>query len=622
MMKRLIASRLRRPSALPQGVADAAVPPDPLSCVPLELHILILAYFEPRDLASALNVCRSWRYIWQSPEIWPKLADRWLPGLAEHIRQTTADDRVAGELFRQALQKAWRRVNGRFVSAVHHRLQCVGESFFSLSKAVPADQGGIHSYEHVEELAYISPDAPSSKFMMYNNGRMAFWPQPFAAPYLAVVDDFRTRIRRAYLFPNYSTEKRGHKTAMSDKLLLMGRERIVHAWHLDTNELQTFELAQEIERAVMEGETALFVCKTSDVFYWKFGGPPQRIDMNRLDCYEQGRIISFSPGSEGLARLSRVSMPRRTLYLRDSETFIDFIVHPTLPMTFFIITLSLRGAGRLVVYEVSGGKMTGTYPLTDPALFGANMDIDGNLRWEKINSYGGYCLITATMWSGGSSMVDWESLGARVTACHCKSTTRGTASVCFNIYTKRFEILYHHWPHPGYTEFHLWNGRMARMAVDSTSAKGGNTLSELMSIRHCADPGDLNDPKPSMPLYLTAPGSSSPSSSSPTSPEVRRRHSVRAEDETGFSDLKNVEFLLDPYQQLSPTAKGNAMIENLKNHRPFSMRDIKGDDDFLIFVHDEFYSVWSFADGIPAAKPVLESEKKSRWWKAGGSGSR
>lgn len=149
--------------------------------LPFELHVLIIAYLEPREIEAALNASRVLRSIWLSDEIWPALADRWFPGLAQQIQLTDATESVRSELFRRSLHRMCRRTAGKFTAAMHYGFGLASDEFFHLSKNVPVHEGGVHSYDSVDGLE-IDDAQRFSRFMMYNNGRIAWFPEGYSMP--------------------------------------------------------------------------------------------------------------------------------------------------------------------------------------------------------------------------------------------------------------------------------------------------------------------------------------------------------------------------------------------------------------------------------------------------------
>jgi hypothetical protein len=250
---------------------------DVFARLPFELHVLILACLGPREVDAAICASRILRLVWMSEEIWPALADRWFPGLSHYIRLTVRDEAARGESFRRSLRRICRRTAGKFSAAMHYGFGLAPDDFFQLSKSVPTREGGVHSYESVEDLEANNVQR-FARFMIYSNGRVAWWPEGYSMPYLAVVDDLRTRMRRVYLFPSRDPSQRGYKTAMGRKLFIIGCETKLHVWHLELNRLESFEVPENFRRCVTEDETVLVVTQNSDVYIWKFGEALRYID--------------------------------------------------------------------------------------------------------------------------------------------------------------------------------------------------------------------------------------------------------------------------------------------------------------------------------------------------------
>jgi hypothetical protein len=154
---------------------------DVFARLPFELHVLIVAHLEPRDIDAALSASRLLRLMWLSDEMWPALADRWFPGLAQHIRLTGADELARSELFRRCLHRICRQTGGKFAAAMHYGFGLASDRFFQLSKNVPVAEGGVHSFGSVENLE-LDYAQRFPRFMMYSNGRAAWWPEGYSMP--------------------------------------------------------------------------------------------------------------------------------------------------------------------------------------------------------------------------------------------------------------------------------------------------------------------------------------------------------------------------------------------------------------------------------------------------------
>ncbi|KAI2616851.1 hypothetical protein GGR54DRAFT_224297 [Hypoxylon sp. NC1633] len=557
---------------------------DILSRLPFELHVLILDYFGPADVDAGLSACRYWRDIWLSDEIWPKLAQRWFPGLEEHIRRSSLDGQEPGEAFRRALHKIERRGSGRFASALHHDMRLKRDPVFTLTKNIPRREGGVHSYDDMDGLEYGSGSL-FPRFMLYSSGRIAWWPEAYAFPYFAIVDDLRTRKRRAYQSPNNNGMAPGFRTAMSDKLFLLGQGAMLYAWHLELDQPHSIKVPEEFVRCIAEGETVLILSKHAEVYLWKFGNQLRHI---RLDgCFEKefvgssqlydfysGRFISRNPGSR----------------LVQSGTLLDFIISPTEEDVFFVVTFSPSRLHILRVDEIRRGQLIGSYGLDRNQLTNhitvSNDFTLTNLRWEKVDFYGGYCLTQASFppqypRPGGG-------IGTAPDAAHCDSQKMGgLLSVCFNIYTKSFTI-----PHYHHKECHdqlnaslIWNNRIL--------SSDPNYEGPVLSLHPCGTiHPDAGSQAP--PLYTTIHSGQG---------SLSRRRRAPFDELKSRPELVSADFALDPYRRFSasPTKHSNLRPSLL----PGSSR-LVGDDDFLLLFDKTSYTAWSFGDEIPEKKAGSE----------------
>ncbi|KAI1385443.1 uncharacterized protein F4822DRAFT_344423 [Hypoxylon trugodes] len=576
-MKSLL-TQLRPSARTPLALGNAGS--DIVSRLPFELHIIILAYLEPNDVDAGLHACRGWRDIWLSEEVWPKLAQRWYPGLEDYIRRPVFHGQDLGEMFRRALHKIQRRVSGRFASALHYEMHLESEQFFTLSKGVPVSEGGVHSYDEVDGLECGS-DTRYPRFMMYNDGRIAWWPEAYVLPYFAVVDDLRTRKRRAYLFPNHKGEKQGYKTAMSNKLILMGRGKMLHAWHLELDQLRSTEVPDEFVRCIAEGETVIIVSKTAEVFLWRFGEKPQHINTNR--CYGKGPLGTSHPYDFVSGQFA--SSHNAGSRLVQSGTLLDFIISPDEENVFFIIAYFPAPMKLLRVCEMRNGKLAGIYRLDRNKLDGLIMDHVEftNIRWEKIDSYGGYCLTQALSQTPNRS--DPESPR---TSASCRPLSSNLVSVCFNIYTKQFTILHYHYKecHNPQTACQVWNGRIV-----TSDIKGSQGL--VLSLRPCKETTCPYEESRPIPLYTMVPNG--------RGTLLRRQHAPYETHGLSSLELHGTDFALDSNQQFDSGA-GPPVLPGV--------RRVVGDDDFLLLVVRDSCSAWSFNNDI-SEKP--NDSKRSLW---------
>ncbi|KAI2603197.1 uncharacterized protein GGS25DRAFT_83033 [Hypoxylon fragiforme] len=568
---------LRRPAnvpTLPSGPESVTL--DIVGRLPIELQLSILDYLESDDIEAAINTCRSWRNAWLSDEIWPRLAHRLFPGLEHHIRRSATDSEDTGDAFRRVLHKIQARQSGRFTFALHHEIRLDPEHFFTSSKHVPVLEGGVHPHALLNP-SYNRPGNENSRFMLYNNGRIAWWPDNFL-PYFAIVDDIRTRRRRGYMFPRPDGELRGFKTSMSDKLLLLGHKRILHAWHLELDRLCSTEVPGNIVRCVAEGETVLIISKNAELFQWSFGHEPQLIDTS--GCYEKGPLETADVYDFFSTDFSYSNAGSK---LVNNGTLVDFILHPTDDNIVFVITLSRGPASQEVrVYEIRHGQLAETYCLSlDRNKWPILREIVSgfiNLRWEKVDSYGGYCLTQITHVPPWDPTIPSESTSLPCDGFHSLAIHRRPCliAVCFNIYTKSLSISYYH--HTGLkhqeSTCKIWNSRL--VTTHRFTLQGS-----LLSLPSCNLLRSYDKTNPT-PFYST----------------VTSRHnglSRRKREDPGALGLElefhNADFAFDPYQHTKMAA-----ISNDFQHRSLK---VVGDDDFLILINETLYSVWGFEDDLP-----------------------
>ncbi len=581
-------TRLRRPSskAYYQHPTQETKDLDIVSRLPYELRDVIFAELDLASVTAALSVCRTWR------DCWPSLARRWFPGLAEHVRAAAAGGWQGGdaaELCRRSLHRIQRRTSGRFASAFQHTMCLESERFFELDRGLPAAQGGVHQYDGLH-FSGISTRFP--RFMMYSGGRIAWWPELYGSPFFAIVDDLRARARRAYLFPDNGGRRQGFKTAMSADLFVMSLGTTVNAWHFALGCLQSVEAPEFFERCVTEGERILLVSETGRVYSWTFGGALRHIDVHGLGCYPAGRVAMG-----GLEDFSyRFSSHHIGLRFRKGGMLIDFIVHPTLQDVFFIITLGADAPRKLIVYEIHEEQLIGTYTFDHHLISTPNIGDVGYLRWEKVDSYGGYCLAHA--WLEDLNFGTPEGItepNNPLPGCSHQCDMHGLISVCFNIYTRRFTILHHPIAKNTPSVHHLWNGQI--ITNNSNGQPGSPTEGLIFAVNSCSTSHDRNSSEGenlSIPLYTATPGKDG---------VLQRRYRVdlAAEDLQGG---RNVEFTLNPHQRFGTHRNWASEYGGVKR--------LVGDDDFLLFVDGGNYTAWSFGDEIPEYRP---DDGQFRWWK-------
>lgn len=452
------------------------------------------------------------------------------------------DNDGRAERFRRMLLARQRRRSGMFSSALHYGMRLQDDQLFRISTAVPAHEGGVHRISTGSDSddndndglrgsgsAALQPEPASSsaparlckppppptthfRFMMHNSGRVAWWPQAYARPYSAVVDDLRTGQRRMYDFPGNGGEQVGYTAAMSSELLLMGRGRVLRAWHLGLDVLRTATFPVEIVRVFVEGERVVAVGRHCEVFLWRFvvgggGGEDGKMEKEEKeeDEEKQGgwRAVDsevlgqcFARGlvrASGLVELPPTSPPHRVgLRLCEDGVLLDFILHPVVKDVFFVVTFSSGTEHSLQVHEICGAAGGGSGDKVrrvavyqpsaeDMSVFQDLGDHHGYLRWEKVDSHGGYCLMMINGIEGywarhqdgisdvvgqdeidGSEAVDEDPVSREQRHARCCGRPEAAytvVAVCFNVYTKEFDFVVFHPPwHFAVGSWHVWNG--------------------------------------------------------------------------------------------------------------------------------------------------------------------
>ncbi|KAI0202092.1 hypothetical protein F4808DRAFT_77915 [Astrocystis sublimbata] len=609
---------------------------DVFARLPFELHVLVISYLEPRDLDAALDASKVIRLVWLSDEIWPALADYWFSGLAQQICLAVNDEPRRSEMFRRRLRRICKRTDAKFAAAMHYGFSLASDEFFQWNKNVPAIDGGVHSYESVEDLE-VDDAQRFSRFMMYRNGRVAWWPEGYSMPYIAIVDDLHTRTRKAYQFPKRDQSVRGYKTAMGSKLFIMGHGTKLHVWHLELDRLDSFEVPENFKRCITEDERVLILSQNSDIYIWRFGGKLQRIDseffaafifplslaplakpifqegptfsrittvpivlltfpkVQKLSCYPREYIAAGGPP---------VWTPRiwlsfqRGFYLRNSQLLIDFILSPAVNDMFYVATLALDESGKLTVYECNESGIVGTYIMQDRIYSDPRTTERGLLKWEKVNSFGGYILVQVVQEPSSTG-------GLPEDACPCGQRSRQLASLCFNIYTKSFTTLRHHLGELSPWISHIWNNMLFIMD-DRFQRQCTSNRRPVMTLAPCTAIDALRHRDTPIPMYTTIPDSA---------PLLYRRHQLPFDLKGVSDDLQvrglNCTSFIDALQEFSPDPKWK---------RPFvpcpsemNPGRLVGDDEFFIFVNSPSYTIFSFAEGFPINTSNVDESKP--WWR-------
>ncbi|KAH7031586.1 uncharacterized protein B0I36DRAFT_324242 [Microdochium trichocladiopsis] len=612
----------------------------------------------------------------------------------------------ADEHFRRMLVARQRRRHGMFTTALHYGMRLADDQLFRVSLAVPTHEGGVHTVfkddddvdsdddmdldrlfrgnggrsngrssfrptdererKSGRETASHSPrrkPATHFRFMMYNNGRVAWWPQAYARPYSAVVDDLRTGVRRMYDFPAHGLRQTGYTAAMSSELLLMGRGCVLHAWHLRLDRLQTATFPRAIERVFVEADRVVAVARNSDVFYWRYGEEEEEagccwraLDMGDDDvddyggrglggCFARGRVRM-----SGLVELPPTSPPHRMgLRLCEDGMLLDFILHPVVMDTLFVVTFSTDH--RLCVHEIRdvgrGGRRFATYqPQSDDMTVFEDLSEHGYLRWEKIDSHGGYCLMMVngeeTRWArhrdGGHNLAhaheqghDHEDDSAQPgSPCAQPDAAYTVVAICFNIYTREFDFVVYHPPWHFATSWHLWNGLLF-----TPDGKTGRDL--VIASRRCShhstthtyssdeDTSSARGPEgPRIPTYYTTTeetqvnsrdhATSHPKEDRPVFARRRRFAMSHADQQSILADSQLpgaasvIEHIAHTYSPSEPlpgiTGLPDRSTGGSRENVPLQHRKqrILGDDGLLVFVDDQDYTVWGFGLDLVAEK--------------------
>ncbi|KAM7200317.1 hypothetical protein V8F20_005294 [Naviculisporaceae sp. PSN 640] len=473
---------------------------DLFSNLPTEIVLLIFDHLvEPGDILSVLNVCRSWRAILLSPEIWTPFADLLLPGLALHIRASspptvdepctgTAQQYEGGKAFYRALRMFHLRSaanGGRFWRVKHRVVRLLDDNSQNNSRDPPSavsktavpiatsdrDDGRVHSIGQVLpalglDLATTDGDHQGlSRIKLYSHGRLAWWPEAWHMPFFAVVDDLRSGSRKMYLFPGQLEDegqvydrqrRRGWKTALGKMLFVMGQEDVgVCVWHLEKDEMKRLRLPEgAFDRCVVHGERLLFVGRRNgEVWLWDWEtGLVQTVDVAGMGCYAAGPVRMGGQMVLGYPPNPRPP-PKVGLRLQETDEKVDFIHHPTRNNVFYVLKWDELD---LVAYEITSGELTATVVCPRQSLAHRIMQLSRTedtvhyLRSERCDAYGGYCLLTASI--ATDSICD--------PPCGCEWRV-GLGSVCFNVYTKTFSALIHHAICDGTPDTHLWDGLLA-----------------------------------------------------------------------------------------------------------------------------------------------------------------
>lgn len=316
--------------------------------------------------------------------------------------------------------------------------------------------------------------------------------------------------------------------------------------------------------------------------------------MHKLACYPKEYVASDGPP---------VWTPRiwlssqQGLHLRNSQLLIDFILCPATSSIFFVITLALDESGKLTVHEICDGELAATYVMEDRIYSDPRTSERGLLKWEKLNSFGGYRLV----------QVIQEPLAANDAheahdACPCGRRSRQLVSLCFNIYTKSFTTLRHHLSELSPWISHVWNDRLFIMNDQFHRRQTAPNRRPVMSLAPCTK-DTPRERAASIPMYTTI---------RDHVPLVYRRRRVPF-DLRDMGEELNIELGLDVLQEYSsdPIWK-DPFIPCPSEVNPGRL---VGDDEFFLFVNSPSYTVLSFGEQFPVK---MHSVDESRyWWRRG-----
>jgi len=597
-----------------QWVSSSAVSPNmrPPGCIdrlPVELLIAIFQHLStPADILAAIDVCHSWRSIILSPNIWVPIADQLTPGLASHIHAVFPSSAAAQEYaFRSTLYQHCVRESGNFSLVTYHGLY-LDDPFFTWSKQVPVAAGGVHSFDSVIGLDPEARGGRDSRLKLYSHGRVAWWPEGWHLPFFAVVDDLRARTRRMFMFPgqfNFGNERRrGWKTSMGEFLFIMGQEDAgVCIWHLERNEMRQIRLPDAFERCVVEGERVIFVGRMAQVWLWTWGASTvQTIEVAAQGCYTPGpvtiggqTVFTYPPDPR--------PAPKVGLRFREHDMKLDFILHPTDPNVFFVLTYDDVD---LNVYEFTSGKLSQSIVLPhDHVTYRILQRSRGlvtthYLRHDRCDAYGGYCLLTASV-----------GVGPFCGGCGCSGSL---GSVCFNVYTKEFSAFVHHALYDRTPDSHLWNGMLAVGTGGHQDPHEPESESEplIVVLKPCdGQPPESSTIRNGDPLPALKGRLPKPVNGARNGTERNLRF-----DATGGYDLRPRPTQIDRAAFIVAARGGlkRGLVEPYEaviSMDNLTVEWINGDDKMLIYVVGKEYSVWRFGD----IGPEKEVRRWSRAWK-------
>jgi hypothetical protein len=276
---------------------------------------------------------------------------------------------------------------------------------------------------------------------------------------------------------------------------------------------------------------------------------------------------------------------------------IDFILSPTVSGVFFVITLALDQSGKLTVHEIRDGALTATYVMEGRIYSDPRTCERGLLRWEKLNSFGGYCLVQVIQEPPPMT----GDINDDDTPCPCGRKSRQLVSLCFNIYTKSFAALRHHLGDLSPWISHVWNDRLFIMDDQFFGRQTASTKRPIMSLSPCTDGDTPQERSVSVPMYTTIHENVA---------LIYRRRRVHF-DIGDMSERLSIELGLDVLQEYSPDPKWKEQFIPCPSE--VNPGRLVGDDEFFIFVNSPSYTVLSFGEEFPVKMPAVDNSRS--WWK-------
>ncbi|KJR83866.1 uncharacterized protein SPSK_04017 [Sporothrix schenckii 1099-18] len=426
-----------------------------------------------------------------------------------------------------------------------------------------------------------------------------------------LVDDLRDGRRLPLCVPN--DHRRGDSfllVGFGDELLLAASGHRILAWNFVTGEQQDKQLPAQMDTVQTLGKRTCILAD-GHVYFWEFGGMLREVDMSGLDEKHRqpdvdGRLPSF------------------------------FILDPVNEAVFYLGN-----------FELDGGQMGRNGKLS------FHLHMFDDLRYKETFSdhihFDNYafprCLIEATVRRnarGLYSLASWRAGSGAPGPTRSVSTGEvvGVASLAFNIYTKTFSLSFFSLPPATpaagregaqLIRIHIWNDQVITIVDRYRDAPQGKVLrskpllfafdDEYSEAARCS----AAKPFSKVPLYTSTvddeddmdefeSNSKSQDATGATSarpPQAHCNTHVKPElrQQVRFDGL-------DPgtpgqwLQDDDDWTKNNCLLRfaldvdsspsRADPYRPAHIGSyfMQGDDDFLVFRHDNEYTIWSFRDDI------------------------